>query len=105
VDRQERRYRRVPFVGWVELITAGGRRLGTGVDLSSGGIALELPGEPPPVGGPVTSEFALPGISLPLALDGRVAWHDSGRRRVGVRFERVDPGLAELLESFVVGRL
>jgi hypothetical protein len=106
VERQERRYRRVSFEGWVELLTIeGARRLGTGRDLSSGGIGLELPGEPLPVGGAVTSEFALPGISLPLALDGRVAWRDPGNRRIGIRFERVDPGLAELLESFVGGRL
>jgi hypothetical protein len=96
---------RAPFSGWVEITTEGRRRLGTGCDLSPGGIGLELPGELPPVGGSVTSEFALPGISIPLALEGRVVWSDAGRQRVGVRFERVDPGLAELLENFVGGRL
>lgn len=95
---------RAPFSGWVELITEGRRRLGTGLDLSAGGIGLELRGDLPPVGGPVTSEFALPGISLPIELEGRVAWADAPRLRVGVRFERVDPGLAELLENFVGGR-
>ena len=96
---------RAPFSGWVELTAEGRRRLGTGRDLSPGGIGLELRGELPAVGGTVTSEFTLPGISIPLALEGRVAWSDEGRQRVGVRFERVDPGLAELLENFVGGRL
>jgi hypothetical protein len=100
-DQQRRP--RAPFSGWVELTAEGRRRLGTGRDLSPGGIGLELRGELPEVGGVVTSEFALPGISIPLALEGRVAWSDSGR--LGVRFERVDPGLAELLENFVGGRL
>lgn len=82
-----------------------GRRLASAVDLSPGGIGLELPGEPPPVGGAVTSEFSLPGISLPLALDGHVVWRDPENSRIGVAFDRVDPGLVELLESFIGGRL
>jgi hypothetical protein len=89
----------------VELTAGGRRRLGSGRDLSAGGIGLELPGELPEVGGAVTSEFALPGISIPLALDGRVVWSDLAQQRVGVRFERVDPGLSELLENFVGGKL
>jgi hypothetical protein len=100
-----RRHDRARFIGWVELMADGARCLGNGRDLSAGGIGLEVPGDPPRVGDPVTSEFALPGISLPLALDGRVAWRDPGNGRIGVAFERVDPGLAELLESFVGGRL
>lgn len=96
---------RAPFSGWVELTVDGFRRRGTGCDLSPGGIGLALAGELPPIGGPVTSEFALPGISIPLALDGRVAWSNPQSLRVGVRFEGIDPGLAELLENFVSGRL
>lgn len=101
---QERRPR-APFAGWVELTSMGRRRLGTACDLSPGGIGLELRGELPAVGGAVTSEFTLPGITIPLALEGSVVWSDRGRQRVGVRFERVDPGLSELLENFVGGRL
>jgi hypothetical protein len=84
---------------------AGRRRLGSGRNLSAGGIGLELSGEAVGIGGAVTSEFALPGISLPLALEGRVAWTDPTNRRIGICFETVDPGLAELLENFVGGRL
>lgn len=102
---ENQRSPRAPFSGWVEVTTDGLRRLGTGCDLSAGGIGLELRGELPPIGEPVISEFALPGISIPLELEGRVAWSDPQRLRVGVRFERVDPGLAELLENFVGGRL
>lgn len=101
----QQRRPRAPFTGWVELTAAGRRRLGSGRDLSPGGIGLELRGDLPEVGGHVTSEFALPGISIPLALEGRVAWCDARAQRVGICFERVDPGLAELLENFVGGRL
>lgn len=104
VDREERRESRAAFGGWVEITAEGRRRLGAACDLSAGGIGLVVRGEPLSAGGRVTSEFALPGISLPLALDGQVVWSDAGRGRLGIRFEHVDPGLAELLETFVSGR-
>jgi hypothetical protein len=89
----------------VEVTALGLRRLATGRDLSAGGIGIELRGEPLAAGGLVMSEFALPGISLPLALEGRVAWCDGANQRVGVAFDGIDPGLAELLESYAGGRL
>lgn len=94
---------RTAFDGWVELHVGGVRRLATGCDLSPGGIGLDLGEQPLDRATAVTCEFALPGISLPLELDGSVAW--SGGRRVGIRFHGVDPGLAELLENHVAGRL
>ena len=105
MDLSQRRHPRATFAGWVEITADGRRRLGTGCDLSAGGICVALRNAPPPRDARVTSEFALPGISLPVSLDGQVAWCDEGSGRVGIRFEGVDPGLAELLESFVSGRL
>ena len=94
---------RKAFDGWVEVHTDGVRRLAAGSDLSPSGIGLRLAtaGLAPPAR--VTCEFALPGISLPLELAGAVAW--SNGARVGIRFDAVDPGLAELLENHVAGRL
>lgn len=105
MDLGQRRHPRAGFAGWVEITADGRRRLGTGCDLSAGGIGVALRNALPSRDARVTSEFALPGISLPLALDGLVAWCDERSGRVGIRFEGVDPGLAELLESFVSGRL
>lgn len=103
---RERRTRpRAQFQGWVELILPEGRRLGSGVDLSVGGIGVTLEPPLPTSSGPVTSEFVLPGISLPLAVQGEVAWRDPEGRRVGVRFEAIDGGLAELIDNYVAGRL
>lgn len=97
---EERRGRpRTTFEGWVEITVAGERRLATARDLSSAGIGLALSGSPLHEATFLTCEFALPGISLALALDGRVAWSDDGR--LGVAFDEVDPGLAELLENHV----
>jgi len=59
----------------------------------------------PPVGSPLVSEFALPGITLALELRGRLVWSNARSGRAGVRFEAMDPGLAELLSNFVAGRL
>lgn len=104
MSSEQRRHPRAPFTGWVELHVDGRRRLGTGRDLSAGGIGLDLRGERVDAGGRVTSEFALPGISLPLSLEGRVAWSDGDGHRLGVVFDGIDPGLAELLESYAGGR-
>jgi len=105
LEESRRRHPRATFAGWVEITANGRRRLGTGCDLSAGGIGVAVRGAPPPAEQRVTSEFALPGISLPLALDGLVAWSDQDQGRFGIRFDGVDPGLVELLESFVGGRL
>lgn len=97
-----RRSSRAPFDGWVEINVAGERRLATARDLSPAGIGVDLPGAPLAPAAALICEFALPGISLPLALDGHVAWADGSR--LGVRFDDVDPGLAELLENHSAGR-
>lgn len=103
MDAQRRSSQRTVFGGWVELHVDGGRRLAQARDLSARGIGLELSGDPPDADTRVICEFALPGISLPLELEGAVAW--SSGTRLGVRFDEVDPGLAELLDSHVAGRL
>jgi hypothetical protein len=99
---RRRRNPRTPFDGWVEINSAGQRRLATARDLSPAGIGVDLPGEPLAPEAAIVCEFALPGISLPLALEGHVAW--TAGSRLGVRFDDVDPGLAELLENHVAGR-
>jgi hypothetical protein len=53
----------------------------------------------------VESEFALPGFFVPIKLPARVAWADTRTQNLGLRFEAVDPDLAELLENYVAGRL
>ncbi len=93
---------RTPFEGWVEISADGQRRLATARDLSPAGIGIELPGAPLELAAALACEFALPGISLPLALDGHVAWVAGSR--LGVHFDDVDPGLAELLANHVAGR-
>jgi hypothetical protein len=105
-DRQiERTGQRAAFESWVELRLPGARRRAAARDLSVQGIGLALSGPLPAVAAEVVSEFALPGIMLPLALEGVVVWADAAGSRIGVRFREVDPGLAELLGSFVAGRL
>jgi hypothetical protein len=104
VEPERRRINpRAAFDGWVEISTGGQRRLATARDLSRAGIGVDLPGEPLAPESPLVCEFTLPGISLPLALDGHVAWASGSR--LGVRFYDVDPGLAELLENHVAGHL
>ncbi len=103
---QERRGRsRASFEGWVEITTRGRRKLASGRDLSAGGMSVSMTSPLPPTRTPVTSEFALPGISLPLALEAVVAWSDPQRGLVGLCFDGVDTGLIELIEGYLEGRL
>lgn len=100
---ERRKSARAAFDGWVEVHTDGSRRLATGFDLSASGIGVILATEGLSARTGVTCEFALPDIQLPAAVDGAVAW--SNGARMGVCFGEIDPGLAELLENFVAGRL
>ena len=100
-----RRSPRTPYKGWVEILCDGQRVRGEGRGLSTSGLGLWVPSEIRDPQGTRTSEFALPGISLPLELSGHWAWHDARTRRGGIRFEGVDAGIADLLANFVAGRL
>jgi hypothetical protein len=104
VAMEARRRSRAPYKGWVELTLDSERVRAEGCDLSMDGIGIEL-ASPPPVDSKLVSEFVLPGIALPLELQGRLVWTDVASARAGVCFEAVDPGLAELLSNFVAGRL
>lgn len=87
-------------------ISSDGRhRRARGRDLSSQGIGVVLDGVHPPEERFVESEFALPGFFVSIALRARVAWSDAGSGRLGLRFEEIEPELAELLENYVAGRL
>lgn len=96
---------RTRFDGWVEVASGGQRLRGAGHDLSRDGIGLSLEETPPAVTSQLVSEFALPGIGLPLELQGQVVWMNPETRSLGVRFQGVDPGLADLIANFVAGRL
>ncbi|HVP30465.1 MAG TPA: PilZ domain-containing protein [Myxococcota bacterium] len=104
-DKSERRVARAPFRGWVELCVAGDRRRAAGLDLSPHGVGVSLAEPWPRARERVEAEFALPGIGLPLVIEGRIAWSSRDGRRLGIAFHDVDPGLTELLEGFVSGRL
>lgn len=102
---QRRRRPRVAYAAWVEITHEGRRQRARARDLSADGIGLELGRPPPAPSDAVVSEFALPGIALPLEVRGVVAWREEEGSRCGVRFREVEAGLAELIESFVAGRL
>lgn len=103
--RPRRHSPRARFDAWVELRADGQTRRVSGRDLCDRGIGLLVEGSLPPLHETVSSEFALPGIRLPMALDGVVAWRDERSGRLGVRFLDVDPALGELLASYVAGQL
>ncbi len=93
------------FDGWVEISTHERRHRATARDLSARGLGVQMTGPLPALEARVTSEFALPGISLPLALPAIVVWIREHEGRLGLRFDGVDGGLAELLANHLSGRL
>jgi hypothetical protein len=101
---EQRSRTRASFRSWVEITAEGRRQRAFTVDLSTGGLGVSLRAPLQP-GSRVVAEFPLPGIELPLELASRVVWCDPRTQRAGLYFLDVDPGLAELLESHVTGRL
>lgn len=104
MDAERRRGARAEFDGWVELTVGAERRLATSIDLSAEGLGLLLAPPHPEPGEPVESEFALPGFGVPLSVPARVAWSDPEGGRLGLRFDRLDLAVSELLQSAVAGR-
>ncbi len=100
---ERRKSGRAELDSWVEIDADGVRSRATVSDVSTGGLGIALHGSALAPGTALVAEFPLPGIGLPLELRACVVWaHD---RHVGLRFESVDPGLRELLASYVDGRL
>lgn len=104
-DEERRTSCRAAFEGWVGIAAGDAHRMARGRDLSARGIGLTLGGPHPFQAGLVESEFALPGFMVPLKLSAHVAWADSRTQGLGLRFEEVDPGVEEILENYVAGRL
>ena len=104
-DEERRSSRRARFEGWVGIAAGDAHRMARARDLSARGIGLTLGGAHPFTAGVVESEFALPGFVVPLKLSAHVAWADERTQGLGLRFEEIDPGLEELLENYVAGRL
>lgn len=96
---------RAPFDSWVEIISGGDRCRARAIDLGPGGIGIAASQLDLRADTKVVSEFPLPGIGLPLALECTVRWVDRRNGRGGLRFLDVDSGLNELLESYLDGRL
>jgi hypothetical protein len=101
---EQRQAARTAFEAWVELAAGDERHLGRSCDLSVGGLGVSLDGPLPKPGERLGSEFALPGMLLPLLVAARVAWSDPQTGRLGLAFESLDAGVAEILQSAVAGR-
>jgi uncharacterized protein (TIGR02266 family) len=68
------------------------------LDVSIGGVFIET-NERFPVGEVITLNFALPDLTHPFALKGKIAW--SGPRGFGVRFEGLHGEHSSIIKSYV----
>lgn len=91
----------------------GGQRLqATTVDVSAGGLYVELL-DPPPVGSRLTAEFTLPGFSVPVRAPARVVWVNRPFDKVkgsipsgmGLRFLEPSAAAKGVVELFVARAL
>lgn len=89
----------------VELRAARTRRRAQVWDVSARGIGIAAPDLAFAPGSELVLEFALPGIAPALELRGSVVWHERATGRAGLLFGPLDPGVHELLQAFVSGRL
>lgn len=82
-------------------LTGGTNMKVTTVDLSEGGIAIQLPeGRRRPTGR-WQLVFTLPGNDAPLEIPAVLAWEGSGMQ-AGVRFQQIPPETARLLREWLV---
>ncbi len=98
-SHSRRKQTRARYHSWVEIASEGARVRGNGRDISVQGIGVQVEAPIPEISTAVVSEFPLPGITLPLAISGVVAWMDYESSQIGVRFTEIGSGLADLLES------
>jgi uncharacterized protein (TIGR02266 family) len=69
------------------------------LNLSHGGIAIRTT-SPLEAGAKIKVRFRMPGGKRDIDAEGKVAWSDR-RVGMGIQFERVDPGMQTIIDSFV----
>ena len=101
-DVCRRRMPRAGFDAAVDLHGGDGPpRVALARDLSADGLGLAASAPHPPVGERLRSDFALPGLAVPVSVEAVVAWSEPRAGRLGLRFAALDPPLRELLERWV----
>lgn len=102
---ERRRSPRARLEGWVELSADGNRQRGALRDVSVDGLGVARVDRALAPGQRLLAEFPLPGIGLPVELEGVVVWGGPPGGPAGIRFLGMDPGLAELLSRHASGGL
>jgi len=103
--RERRRSPRAALDAWVELSGEGCRQRGATRDVSVEGLGIARVDRALVPGQRLLAEFPLPGIGLPVELEGVVVWCGPPGGPAGIRFLGMDPGLAELLSRHASGGL
>jgi uncharacterized protein (TIGR02266 family) len=102
----EREYERMPYAVQVEFRTASSFLVAYSVNLSRGGIFIELEGDADvPSGVPLLLDLQVPGVGL-LHLVGVVAWRrgiesPDGPPGIGVEFQDIAPQLGSAIDKLV----
>ncbi|HRC58791.1 MAG TPA: TIGR02266 family protein, partial [Kofleriaceae bacterium] len=100
----ERVSQRIPYTVQVEFRTASSFLIAYSLNVSRGGLFLELDQEVP-IGAAVTLEFVVPGIGN-TAAEGVVTWRRGrgsadGPAGIGIEFQEVSEALGETIDQLV----
>ncbi len=100
----QRRYIRVPLQTEVTCEIGPKTVKGTGVNISEGGILIEISG----IGGPSTTvllSLRVPGQNSNSSITGVVAWVDERKGRTGIQFTTIPPKDKQFIREFITSYL
>jgi len=98
---EKRKIERTEIEWFAKIRHSGGEFTCKALDLSVGGIRLELRGPRLDVGLEVDVDFELPDTDRTMALKGQVAHHDGAT--LGIEFKKPKAGVRKAIEAFVAG--
>ena len=104
MKRERRRNIRIPVEMPVNL-TFHGRteQKSVTVDLSEGGVAVQL-GQRPPSSGPIRVGFTLPGVEFRVECEGEIAWENAGKQ-AGIRFLDPSPEIRDQIKAWLAANI
>lgn len=94
-----RRYVRIPLVSPVTVLGPLGSFHATTVEISGGGMSVQLAPTKKLIDGDVRVTFAVPD-SAPLTLAGTVCWANAELHRIGIRFDPLAPD-REMVKTWI----
>ena len=112
--KSRRRFDRIEFTVSVDVQSESLLQKFHARNLSQGGIFLEVPGQPPPVGSHLTLSFDIPGMDKQISVKGKVMYvhryqsfdgsKEVSKKGIGIMFENLAEHDQMLIATYVSGK-